>query len=873
MGGIVVLIPALLSGGSVLAGFSTFFGITGVLGAIGAFASTLILGVASRALAPKQKFASVNTGITLQTYSDPIFPRSVIYGKFATGGSLVYWEALGTDNSDLWMVIAWADSPCDSITTHWVDGVATSFSSNNAVGQYNNKLYCYDHLGAESQTVDSTLDAASTNWTSNHRGRGICYSVFKLIWDQSVWTNGKPQMLAEIKGRSLYDPRLDSTQAGGSGSQRSDDSTTWTWSDNAALALLDYLKGVYINGHLIAGPGIPIGYIDVASFMTAATICDQAVSLKGGGSEARYTVNGIITTDHSHQEVVQGMLDAMSGTLIAENGKMTLYAGAALSTDAELTDDDLAGPITISQTKSLQEKVNAIFATFPDPNQKYESVSAPPLTSAAYEAEDADQQLPLTADYPFTVTHTRVQRLNKIRLGHEREQLSFEGSFKLKALDDAFAVWKTFYLTSEVLGYSSQKMRVTGRTIESDGSISLRARSEDDTKYDWTAAIDEQDPVTANTTTPLNNTTVTAPGSSDIAVTAVMLADSKGQHPAITVAVTTTSASSLVTSVEIEFKTNAGSTWYFGGRVHPSSANCVIQGVQPGTLYDVRARYVNKFGVVSSWTTKASAATTGEIRILSQDSVPMANTGGGITARNPDNPLTATDAGSTASIAIAAFTQYFDFGSVSYNSGSITGKSFSTKYYVYADDANYSGGAVTYAATTTYTAAIAPGRNFVGYITTPADGAGGTSGTGGCVAADQLLPNGKKAEDLIAGDRLLAIDVDGELHERVVIKIDSFEEEAIELVTEGGAVLMCSPDTPVPVFGGDEPLEHCALAANFRGQPVAVMRDGTIVPERVTAIRSVGPRKLIKVDAGGAVFAAGAAGSSGYVFSHNKLLP
>ncbi|WKD48413.1 hypothetical protein [Microbulbifer spongiae] len=48
--------------------------------------------------------------------------------------------------------------------------------------------------------------------------------------------------------------------------------------------------------------------------------------------------------------------------------------------------------------------------------------------------------------------------------------------------------------------------------------------------------------------------------------------------------------------------------------------------------------------------------------------------------------LSAVDAGSTARINIAAHNVQFGFGTISYNSGSISGLSFSRKYYVYCDD-------------------------------------------------------------------------------------------------------------------------------------------------------------------------------------------
>ena len=59
-------------------------------------------------------------------------------------------------------------------------------------------------------------------------------------------------------------------------------------------------------------------------------------------------------------------------------------------------------------------------------------------------------------------------------------------------------------------------------------------------------------------------------------------------------------------------------------------------------------------------------------RLLNQVSV------GGKSSTQSAQPLSAADVGTTATITIAAHSVQFGFGSVSYNSGSITGLGFST---------------------------------------------------------------------------------------------------------------------------------------------------------------------------------------------------
>ena len=100
-------------------------------------------------------------------------------------------------------------------------------------------------------------------------------------------------------------------------------------------------------------------------------------------------------------------------------------------------------------------------------------------------------------------------------------------------------------------------------------------------------------------------------------------------------------------------------------------------------------------------------------------------------------PLTATDAGASASIAVAAHTLSRQVGDVSYNAGSITGLAYDTVYYVYVDDPTYAGGAVTYLSTTTRADIVDNlGRYFVGQVTTPAAAADSTIGGPGAGAGN-----------------------------------------------------------------------------------------------------------------------------------------
>lgn len=83
--------------------------------------------------------------------------------------------------------------------------------------------------------------------------------------------------------------------------------------------------------------------------------------------------------------------------------------------------------------------------------------------------------------------------------------------------------------------------------------------------------------------------------------------------------------------------------------------------------------------------------------------------------------LTATDAGSSATITISAHTRvYGDGTSVAVSGGALTALAYDTLYYIYYDQPSRAGGSVTYQGTTDATIAAQTGdRHVVGSTTTP----------------------------------------------------------------------------------------------------------------------------------------------------------
>ena len=252
----------------------------------------------------------------------------IIYGRRRVGSTLLYMDTDSGNSKELFVIYGLCLGEVDSIEldTIEINGVpisdtkvfrqgyyagsdkissgAGSLNTASQLGNVNSKtssgrsgldpskryrMVFNAHHGADDQTVDPMLNASqSTKFTSNHRLRGIAYIAASFEYDTKGMFTSVPELTVVVKGRKLYDPRLDGSITGGTGTHRIADKTTYEWSNNAALTLLDYMHQDY-------GKGLSASLIDLQSFQTAANTADTIVDVPDySGSYASATFSADI---------------------------------------------------------------------------------------------------------------------------------------------------------------------------------------------------------------------------------------------------------------------------------------------------------------------------------------------------------------------------------------------------------------------------------------------------------------------------------------------------------------------------------------------------------------------------------------------------
>lgn len=465
--------------------------------------SSLLSGNKSPATSPSDRdrlFANI----------DPRTPRKQIFGNTAMATDIRDQEFTGSNQEYFHRFLVVASHKVQSIDSIYFDDKLAWTSGGGVQGEFVGYL-----------TVAAILEGNAGNainisgrMGSTRRYTGLAYVHFryKLTGNskkaESPFSSNVPTRVTIIgKGRLCYDPRLDST-VGGSGSHRADDQSTWGWSDsycrNPPIQMLNYLLGWKINGILAVGKGIPPARLDMQSFIDAANICDESVSLAVGGTEPRYRSDGIFSEGDDMGLVLDSFKSAMNAVVDDSDGRIKVKVLVDDTADviASFTADNVIGDVRWKPHADVSERINVVRGTFTDPsaNSLYQAVDYPQVEVAS--VDDIERAFPL--NLPLVQSATQAQRLATLRLNRAQY-----GGFLECIMDhEAWKVQKydNIELTFPSLGFADKLFRVIGVTVNTDGTVPMVLRVEDPAIYAWNEDEDDVvDPVPTTPWVPGNN--------------------------------------------------------------------------------------------------------------------------------------------------------------------------------------------------------------------------------------------------------------------------------------------------------------------------------------------------------------------------------
>jgi hypothetical protein len=542
-------------------------------------------------------FDDFEKGILLNKQSnDASIP--VIYGTRLVGGTRVFMETSGTDNTYLYMALVMCEGEINGISEIRVDDKVVTFASSlsdntevevassdgNFFKDSASLIRLEPHFGSDGQSASSLLGTLSS-WGSNHKLSGLAYLAIRFTWNQDAF-NSIPKVQAKVQGKKIV--TLNSSLA----------ESSPTFSANPAFCLLDYLRNERY------GKGIPTADIDLQSFRDASVVCDTQVTPFSGGSDINlFDCNAVLDTSKKVIDNVRELLKGCRGFLPYTSGKYKLIIETTGTASITLTEDDIIGGYNLA-SPSKNDKYNRVIVSFvnPDRNFQVDEVQFPPvddsgLTSADQHAtmKTADGGFLLEGKFDFkTLTSPyQAEEMAEIILRRSREALSLEINVGFDAYDLAIA--DIVNITHASLGFSAKAFRVMGITFNEDFTISLTLIEYQASHY--TFASKTQVSSTPSTNLP-NPFSIQPPASVTLSDEMIEYADGI-TITRLNIAIGA-SPDQFVSNYQVEAKQSTESDFKIisvGTQLNHEFLNVI-----DGATYNVRVKAINSLGVNSTFT-------------------------------------------------------------------------------------------------------------------------------------------------------------------------------------------------------------------------------------------------------------------------------
>ena len=510
----------------------------------------------------------------------------------------------GTDNEYLHLVIVFAAHEIESFEEFWFND--NKVYENNAVVSAWSDYVTIAKFDGSQTTADSTLTSVSTQWTNAHVLNDMAYAHVRLKWDADQYPQGVPNISAVIKGKKVYDPR-DSNQS-------ATDSSTWTYSQNPALCVRDYLVDAKY------GLGEDRTLIDSTALTAAANLCEESISLDGGGTQDRYKLNGQIDTGNQIKDNIEQMLSAMGGTMSYSGGKYFIRGAEYVTPTVSFDEADCVADIQVQTKQSRRSAYNGVKGIFVSEEKDYKVLDYPAQISSTYATEDGDP-IYLDMPLPFVTNNVQAQRIAKIALLKSRQQTVISMVVNLKGL--RVKVGDTINISNTHLGYSNKVFEVIDYSLAiADGgnlAVSLTCIETASAIYDWTTS-DQEDFLSGGTLPLYDGRTVD--NVTSLTATEIGLRGPDGGVLSAVELAWTAPSDAFIEFYTVRYNKN-GTTDYF--EVQTRETNALLEGLDITSNYDFRVKAQNLIGVRSSGTSLTNVALNGDT------TAPSAPTGGAAT--------------------------------------------------------------------------------------------------------------------------------------------------------------------------------------------------------------------------------------------------
>jgi hypothetical protein len=396
-------IGAVVAGGALLGISGATFTAIGTIAGIAATAAN----IGSQALARPPPSSGSVSQVLIQTDA----PRPYPIGEGYFAGVLRYRTGYGgvvdkVTNPYMWDVIVYSGvGPVNSISPR-VD-------YQTIPAWYSGYIATATKLGAMPETALTASYGTPPSWNSASKISGAAQIGWNYKFDKNgkKFAGGVPLIGAYGQWNKAYDPRLDSTFPGGSGSHRLNNEATWTYTANPALHAGTYAYGRYQNGILVMGVGLPTAGIDWQAIASWANTCDANV----------WTLFGVLFEPGDRWANLREICLAGGGEPAFSGAVLSFKWDAPVVSLDTIVEDDLAeGSASITAMQSYRDRLNTVAPKYRSPDHNWEMIQAEQVQEATYLLEDGEER---REEWPFNMVKglNQATQLATYKMANSRE--------------------------------------------------------------------------------------------------------------------------------------------------------------------------------------------------------------------------------------------------------------------------------------------------------------------------------------------------------------------------------------------------------------------------------------------------------------------
>ncbi|WP_051357824.1 phage tail tip fiber protein [Leisingera caerulea] len=454
----------------------------------------------------KQRKPGLQTTATTSGGTDP---QGTVLGRHATAGHLVYQNSYLENNCYLVHIIEVSDLPGVKLRRLIVDGEYTDIAEEadqfgnsqllgkkDAAGVPFGWIHYYDgtQTAADPYIVSELQDKEDRPWTENHILTGICYAIVIFKRNDGVYPNGRPQVRFELGSPPLYDPRQDTT-AGGSGTHRWNDPSTWSETENLMVIAYNVMRGITLPCGSVWGGGFPAEDLPYQEWAAAMDACDLGV---GGNSRPQFRGGMEIRFEEAPADFLEEVFASANADILELGGYWYPLVGSENTIAADLTEGDLL----VSEGwkhdpfPGLETAYNAVTVTHTSPNALWNPAAPITLTKPEWEAEDGGQRM-FSLKLPMVFNAQQARQLGNALLKENRRFRTHR-----LPLPPEFARLRPLLkvrFTSDWYGYGAKAFTITEMAYDLltlNVSVSLREWDHSDYDPDLALEIPEAPQVT-----------------------------------------------------------------------------------------------------------------------------------------------------------------------------------------------------------------------------------------------------------------------------------------------------------------------------------------------------------------------------------------